>query len=338
MSILITSDWQLDDNPLNAYRHDWQKQLRGFVKKYKVDTVLMLGDVCEQKDNHGAWLVNKVVDHFDQLRKLVQQVIILRGNHDYVDARVSFYQFMRHMPRVMWINEPHTMSVQALGRVLMLPQAVDWKEEWKGLKLKSYDWVFTHITFQSAHAGHGFQLKGVPHDTFGKAQVVAGDIHIPQQITPRVRYVGSPYLCDFGDRFEPRVLLIDNEQLRSVFCTGPQKRLIEITSLSQLKPGNVQMRYINKGDILKVRLLITADSKAQWPELKAQVREWGEKEGYQIHVVQPILLDTLRGHRTGKKKTKQQQLTDEDLLRSYGKHHGIDKTTMTAGFNILKRI
>jgi len=219
----------------------------------------------------------------------------------------------------------------------LLPHTTNYKKDWKDLKLKKYDWVFTHNTFDGAQAGNGIQLRGIPKNLFGKARVISGDIHIPQRLTPGyVEYVGSPYLCDFGDRYEPRVLLIDDGRIRSIPVTGPQKRLVEITSLTELKKGSVNTRYLNEGDILKVRMLITGEQRSDWPNIRDTIRMWGHDNGYQIHVVQPVMLDTIRG--TNKPKAKHVKMTDEQLLRTYAKHRSLDQLTLKAGMNLCRKV
>jgi hypothetical protein len=90
-------------------------------------------------------------------------------------------------------------------------------------------------------------------------------------------------------------------------------------------------------DILKIRVLIAADDRARWPEIKTKIREWGEKEGYLIHVVQPILLETIRGRNAEKSNGRQQQ-TDEELLRTYAKHRDLDNLTLKAGINLARKV
>jgi hypothetical protein len=119
--------------------------------------------------------------------------------------------------------------------------------------------------------------------------------------------------------------------------TGPQKRLVEIGCLGDLKEGSTAIRYVGEGDILKVKMVITAEQKAEWPEIKAKIRGWGEAHGYLIHVVQPVLLESLRS-RTGKKQPQRAQQSDEDLLRTYAKHHTIDALTLKAGINLLRKV
>lgn len=337
-SILVTADWQLDDNPVNAYRHQFQKQLRAIVKKHDVKLLLLLGDLTEEKDRHGAWLVNRIVDHLDRLRRLCR-IIIVRGNHDYVDAGSPFYEFLRHIEGIRWVNEPTEVQLDELGKVMLLPHTSDYKRDWHGLK-KTYDWVFTHNTFQGAHAGQGFMLRGIPTDIFGHASVISGDIHIPQTIAPHVTYVGAPYLCDFGDRYEPRVLLVHDAHpptkgFTSIPVRGPQKRLVKIGCLGDLKVGSADIRYVNPGDILKVRMLITAEQRAEWPELKAKIRAWGEANGYLIHIVQPVMLDSIRS--AGRKRARKQQ-SDGALLREFARNNSLDAMTLKVGLMIARKV
>jgi hypothetical protein len=103
-----------------------------------------------------------------------------------------------------------------------------------------------------------------------------------------------------------------------------------------LKKGSVNTRYLSEGDILKVRMLITGEQKTEWPSLRAKIRAWGEKNGYDIHTTQPVLLDSIRGH-VGKKRKHQKQ-TDEQLMQTYAKSRSIDTTTLKAGLTIMRKV
>lgn len=235
--ILVTADWHLSDNPRDNYRHLWQQQLRDMIEEYCVEVLLVLGDLTEEKDRHRAGLVNKVVDHLYQLGQLCQ-VIVISGNHDYVNPATPFYGFAHRIKGITWVgikdrSSPKKEALDKLGMIgdaLFLPHTTDYKRDWKGLKLNTYDWIFTHNTFHNADIGNGQRVEsGIPVTVFGdRPQVISGDVHIPQKLGP-VTYVGAPYLIDFGDSYEPRVLLIDKKgQMRSIKTSGPQKRLVTV--------------------------------------------------------------------------------------------------------------
>jgi len=332
--ILVTADLHLSDNPRDAYRHEFQKELRRLVKLHKVEAVLILGDLTEEKDRHGAWLVNKVVEHMAKLAALCQ-VIIIRGNHDYADASNPFYAFLSRIDNITWVNRLTAgggVLTARLGKVLLLPHSSNWEQHWEGELIDKYDWVFTHNTFQGCNIGNGRKLSGIPTNIFGEAKVISGDIHIPQKMGPGFHYVGAPYLVDFGDDYIPRVLLIsDKGKLTSLPVSGAQKRLVDITSLKDLD----KQPQLNAGDILKVRFTISGELRSRWQELQGKVREWGEKNGFLVYIVQPILHEERA--KPGK-KAKLTTKTDEQLLLTYAKHRGIDDRTLKAGLRLLRRI
>ena len=337
--ILCTADWHLDDNPLNAYRHEWQAHLLELVMAHKVKYVFVLGDICEEKDRHSAWLVNKVVEHLTNLTRLCG-VIILKGNHDYADASCPFYEFLGKIKDVTWIGEPTELELRAGEfECLMLPHTSSPSRDWKRVKLDKHRWVFAHQAFAGAETEHGTRLNGADPSVFGESQVISGDIHKPQTIADgTVTYVGAPYLVDFGDKYVPRVLMVDRNRLISVPVAGRQKRLVEISSLKQLKPGSSNVRHCRAGDILKVRMLITPDQKAEWPQIKASIREWGDKSEYVVHVVQPVLAEMPGGKsEKGEKVPTRKKHSDEDLLREYARRRDVDDLTLKSGLNLMRK-
>src|SRR5271170_2700183 len=98
MRRLITSDWQLDANPRDRYRLDFVlKTLPELIDKYKVDQLLVLGDLTEAKDCHPASLVNEIVQALMEINKKCQ-LIILEGNHDYLQKDTPFFEFIKYFP------------------------------------------------------------------------------------------------------------------------------------------------------------------------------------------------------------------------------------------------
>lgn len=333
---LVTADWHLSDNIRDDYRHAFIARLRTAAKDRKVDWVLILGDLTEEKDRHSAWLVNSVVRHVALFAKICR-VLILRGNHDYIDPDHPFYAFLSRIEGVTWVNAPTDLKnlpsapQMGLGSVLFLPHTSDYKRDWKGLKFSQYDWIFAHNTFSGAQVGHGQTMKGIPLDVFpDDACVVSGDIHVPQKLGP-VTYVGAPYLVDFGDNYNPRVLLLDGTKPKpmwSMSCEGPQKRLVQVRSVAELNKHD----ELAEGDILKVRIVLESSQHAQWPELQKAVREWGVKHKMIVHAVQPVILESRAKAATRKSGAKK---TDTQLLQEYGKARGMDDATVRTGLKLM---
>lgn len=342
MNILLTADWHLTDNPRDHYRHEWQKDLRRMVKKNKVDLVIILGDLCEEKDRHSAWLVNKVVEHLDRLSRLCD-VIILRGNHDYLNPDNPFWAFVSRLEGVAWVNLPTegkslpSKALEDLGRSVFLPHTSEPEKEWAELDFKDYDWVFAHNTFEGAVGEHGHKLKGPSTSIFhSKNRIISGDVHVPQTIGHLV-YVGAPYTVDFGDDYDPRCLLVKDGRVKELACTGPQKVLLEASLLD----GFVELQDIAEekgvipGDVIKVRIYLLKDQFAEWPYISKVVRDWGKAQGHHIYSVQPVVeKDT--STKADKRKDDNPRLTDQQLLDEYVKRMGVDKKTAKVGEGLLR--
>ena len=337
--ILITSDLHLSVSPRDSYRDDFMKALPGLAKKQGADLILILGDLCESKDEHPSELVNSVVDHFHALAQ-VAPLVVLKGNHDYLHPDHPYFGFLGRLKGVSWVGQPTALNSlqnvpeaisRALGRgAILLPHSANPDRDWRDLDFRKYDWAFTHQTFAGATSDSGFKLSGVSLSLFPKhMQIVSGDIHHPQQLG-NLTYCGSPFRIDFGDDFEPRILLIDDKgKIKSLPVDGPQKFLIEVKTIGELQ----KQAHLQPGDILKVRLTIRPDQHADWPALVSQVKAWGAEKGYLIDAVQPIIMGGQKSMTKSKPLAPKQ--SDEQLLAEYAKVRGVDDKTVKVGLGLL---
>jgi hypothetical protein len=330
MLTLVTGDLHLNSVERDDYRFQFLAKLVERAKVAKVRRSIILGDLTEQKDRHRDWLVNQVVDIIERFAQL-GDVIIEQGNHDYLaDPNTPFFGFLNHLPRVRWIGRPHvTKPLEGLGRCLFLPHTRNYKRDWRDVDMKGHDWIFAHNTFESADGGFGRKLDGIPTNIFPKnARVVAGDVHVPQEFDC-ITYVGAPYLVDFGDSYEPRVLLLDDDKITSMPAAkdDPQKRLIDVPIGEGMYSNDV-----NEGDIIKVRIELTRKAADQWPIIRNKARKFYEKQGAIVHSIVPVLLEQ-KGQPL---KFKQADpIGDEELVRDFGKSRGLDKRTLAAGVKLL---
>jgi predicted phosphodiesterase len=325
---LILSDPHLNDLVRDEYRHKFFTRLPDLARKHKVDEVMILGDITDQKDRHPARLVNRIVDHLFALAAPVRQVTILQGNHDYLNPEWPFFGFINKIPNVRWIN-----VVQSRGDDLYLPHTSNHVKSWspENVQMEGWDYIFAHNTFAGAVSEAGFKMvDGIPLDVFPRgAKVISGDVHVPQKLGC-VTYVGAPYTINFGDQFEPRVLLLDKE-LRSLPVEGPRKRLLEVTAGGKLtKPIGA-----SEGDMLKIRVRLNFEQAAKWWEFRQATYKWGEKYGLVVENVEPILqVDVNRTHILTTRGA--QHKSDADLLRAYAKRFGVDDLTLQVGLKLLE--
>ena len=253
--------------------------IAGLLEQHKVETLIILGDLTEQKDHHGAGHVNDVVELLYCLTQFCP-VIVLRGNHDYVDADAPFFMFTRRLERLTWVNKPQLINVQGL-RAWFLPHTMNYVRDWANLDWDLSHLIFAHQTFQGASIGRDLRLEGIPMKVIPSGRlVISGDIHVPQYLSP-VLYTGSPFTVDFGDDFEPRVILLKSErEWQSIPVPGAQKRLLVLGS-----DGVGVQGFANPGDIVKIRCRLEPADQEHWPEIKSQIRQ--AFAHCQIYAIQP---------------------------------------------------
>src|ERR1035437_1458498 len=139
MTVLITADLHVSDNPRDDYRWAWLKKLPTLLRKEKIELLIILGDLCESKDNHSAELVNALVDHLYALAA-VCPVIVLQGNHDYLSSPDNpYFRFLQRIEGISWIgrpipirdlkNVPATVS-RSLGRAIFAPYSPNYERDW----------------------------------------------------------------------------------------------------------------------------------------------------------------------------------------------------------------
>jgi hypothetical protein len=223
--ILCLSDPHLTENSRDQYRHNFMHDLLGIIDRRKPDAVAILGDLTEEKDRHSAKLVNQIVGELGDIAA-VMPLLMLMGNHDYRNEGHPFFAFTRHIPNVAWVDKVST-SIELpeefraiFDGCLFLPHTLDYERDWAGVDFQDFRFIFAHNTFAGA-ISNGRALDGVPAGIFpDNARVLSGDIHTPQKIGP-VTYIGAPYTIDFGDDYDPRLMMVqDRSRLRHGHRSG----------------------------------------------------------------------------------------------------------------------
>jgi hypothetical protein len=323
MRDLVTSDLHLSANPRDEYRFSFLARLRKLIVREGVQRLFILGDLTEAKDNHDAPLVNRIVEEIVRLARLAE-VFFLRGNHDGLDPGNPFFEFVRRLSGVHWISQP-----QVLEGDLWLPHMPSYGEAVQELLAQdNYRFAFAHNTFKGAVmeggrvAEEGIPLAVIPVGV----RVYSGDVHVPQKLGP-VTYVGAPYTIDFGDNYNPRVLLLEKDSVRSIALKGPQKHLLDIRSITELD----DVPELAAGTVLKVRVRLKAGEYAQWHETKKAIADWALDRGFLLHATQPIMPQTDRVI----PKQEVRATSDRAILKGFAQRRGLDRKTTTAGEELL---
>lgn len=326
MRRLISSDWQLRDNPRDRYRTDFVlNEIPRLVEKYKPDQLLVLGDLTESKDAHPASLVNEIVNFFCSLTGSFEiETVILQGNHDFLHNGHPFFAFMENFKAVHWISKP-----EILDGCLYLPHTRDYKKDWSAVDFKGHDFIFAHNIFEGMKA-NGQKLSGIPTKIFpDDAVVISGDVHEPQSFDV-VTYVGAPFLCDFGDCYQPRMLLLDGLEMKSIKVKGPQKRVIEVGPAGNvLSPANW-----NAGDIVKIKVHLEMKDVSEWAKIREGMQTWASEIGLTVDSIVPIV-EYDSGERA--KPVKSERKTDSQHMDQFAQRFGIDEATFAIGKEIVER-
>mgnify|MGYP001553585418 FL=1 len=333
MRRLCTSDWQLTDNPRDRYRTTFVvNEIPKLVEKYKPDQLIFLGDLTENKDEHPASLVNEVVEFFSFI-SCKTDVIILQGNHDFLHKEHPFFAFVENFKNIHWISKP-----EVLDGCLYLPHTRDYKQDWKDVDFKGHDFIFCHNLFDGVKA-NGQKLSGIPTSIFpDDAVVLSGDVHEPQELDGgKVIYVGSPFLTDFGDDFQPRILLLDDLKIKSIKVYGPQKRVIEATP-EQGVGGPLRFRHspqLHTSDIVKIKVNIGMEHVAEWDKWRSLAEKWAIDRGLVVNSIIPVVSYDV-GERA--KPVKGQRKSDKQYLEAFVSRSGIDKKTAEIGKEIVDQV
>lgn len=306
MSCLITADIHMTTLPRDEYRWGLLPWLAKTAQDHKVHSVLILGDLVVEKDNHPSVLVNRLVNGICDIAQ-VADVYILKGNHDYLDADHPFFAFLRVARNVEYIAKPRQMTLtfpgytgtpeqirreKAQGKisltstpVIFLPATPRPLEDWRGIDFSHFDYAFAHATFDGAVAENGVKLDGIPTSIFKNTsiKVISGDIHVPQKLTNKIEYVGAPYRVHFGDTYEPRVMLLGNDgTTKNLHFSCPNKHLLTVRSLRDLEN---QGKIVFPLDQVKVRVKLRRSEYVDWPSLRNDIAEYAKDHDWNLFQV-----------------------------------------------------
>jgi len=328
MKTLVTSDFHLSDNPQDEYRwgiFDWLKKV---VSGYKVDYVYILGDISERKDKHNSRFVNKVVEALTDLQVAVQ-VIIVAGNHDGVDKGDIFFKFLNSMglSNIVFIVEPG-----GVDKDLFLPHSRHPEVDWIGLDFTRYNRVFMHQAVSGCLANNGFAVdKGLSQDhsmfSVDGVKVYSGDVHKPQTMfKKKLTYVGAPYHVYFGDQYDGRVLLLDDNGAETFICP-PKGLFLKRHSFSVGHPDELDKCEVREGDQCKVKLVLDRSEACMWEQYRKQVRKvCGQKQlqlcGLELTLTHTVMADSDVDAKDVEEKYGVE--SDEDVVRRYARKEGLD--------------
>lgn len=264
---LITTDLHLTEAPDTEYRWGLFPWINQQIEDRGIESVRILGDLTDAKDNHSAGLTNRIADALRSLK--IDDLALIAGNHDWLKRGHEFFRFLNHIPGVRFITSP-TEDSSGDRTVMYLPYSKNPAEDWSAFKTwEMIDFVFMHQTVTGAVASNGQEMEGEAVPEIKGPKVYSGDIHVPQTIKG-VTYIGSPYHVHFGDSFAPRVLLLDRKGREHwLHYPSPKRVMAKVTGLAGLKRMDLAA-----GDMVKVVVTLAPDERHEWARIRRSCLEY----------------------------------------------------------------
>lgn len=273
---LIATDLHLTANARDEYRWKILELLGGIAERGGFRTIVILGDLTDYKDKHPASLVNRLVRALSELSRYFD-IVILKGNHDYLLNERAFFEFLNELEGVRFITDPVVIDGD-----LWMPHTRD-AELWHVWAVNGpYRNVFMHQTISGALASNGQRMEGDISSVI-EAQhfVISGDIHVPQTING-VEYVGSPYHVHFGDNFDPRILLMRSPLSFEGFITEAffPKRVSVKGSKDHVLEWMDQ--HLDSQDQVVLKVQMQEAEASDWPQVRALMQERCKARGFEL--------------------------------------------------------
>jgi DNA repair exonuclease SbcCD nuclease subunit len=267
------------------------------------------------------------------------EVVILKGNHDFIQSEKPFFEFLHKIKGVTYVNTPYEYCDSEDCNEIFLPHSKNPRESWKDVDFNQYDFAYLHQCVIGSTGANDFEMEhGLDPGYFKgtKCKIISGDIHVPQivgtQKNGMVEYVGTPYPVSFGDHYKGRCVLIKDGVFSDLHLPTIQKMSLKIKS-----PDALKVQRVKTGDQVSVKMLLSPSDFCNWPNYKKKVQEWAESKGVLLHNVS---LET-----DGKRKFEESDeeevasrsfLSDpKEILRLYADREKLDTSVLDAGLKLL---
>lgn len=277
---LIISDLHFSDKPIDDFMWSLFPQVEEQLKKHKINRLIVLGDITENKSGFTGEFVNKIVDGFVGWAELAH-VDILAGNHDGITASTPFLAFLGHFPNVAFYTQPICFKI-GTRIVQWLPHTRNPKEDWKGIDLKDKV-VFFHLTVDGALSEANQKLQNSVDNSYfmEAAYALGGDVHTPGKVG-YVEYIGSPYATKFfagnNHRYRGMILNFDTLETQNIYFDFPKRLTLDVSSLQEFHEKTAQVTLPAQ---VKMRLHVTVDNYQSWKPLKTEMRQSLSQQGFQ---------------------------------------------------------
>lgn len=328
MNELVTADWHLTDKAQEEYKWDIFPRIVKLCKQHDIDKLYFLGDLTEKKDRHSSILVNKLVDGTMSLLDVVKVMVIIRGNHDYVDEQNPFFKFLQTHEQIQYV---HRVVINKADNDLYVSHTANMDSLYQQFK-GPYNRIFMHQPVTGATSSNSYKLTTLldPGIFEGWAkQVYAGDIHVPQDVG-LVRYVGAPYHVYFGDTYEPRIIIIKNGKEQSIKMHFPKKWHLTTSNLNDPKFANIV-----QDDLLKLTFVLDRSEFYKYDEYKKQIKDWAKGKGVNLCGMKLVSANKEPSIRQTLIKKDNKPLSHREIFSQFAKKNKLSSMYKDAAFELI---
>lgn len=333
MSTILIADLHLTDAKQDEYRWEIFPFLTKVITNLKIERMIILGDLTEKKDRHSSSLVNRLIENLTTLANsflsnVTVPIMILQGNHDYINKDYAFFKFLKKMPGVFYID--YTTKIDDY---LFIPHTGE-KSDIHNLSIKGVGTVFMHHQFEGAKIGN-FVMDGLDPKMF-PVPIYSGHIHIPQKIG-NVSYIGSPYPVDFGDKGNFGVFVLDKKGVGFIPVPSIQKFLLKLT-YSNIENLIKQLSFqsyddTTPGNQYKVEISLNKTDYPEWTNIKNEVKKYIQRRQGVLHSIKmvPEKVVSIRKVTTVNKEEK-------DLVLAFARHEKVNYRYLKTAREVIQEM
>lgn len=328
MSLLITADWHLTDT---NYKKDFISWLLSFDFQETI-SLIIVGDLVHDKDNHSAELVYFITNTFKQLSSKFTEIYILKGNHDYKTGKPIIFKYLELLNNVFIIeNAQHSYIKTHNSTITFIPH--DTLENLPGLQQFRTEGSLPLLFFHNdiincVYDNQTKAVTGIPSNYFNnfKGEVFAGHFHKPQEYE-NFTIIGSPYTVNFPvllqnqnySKYEGnRLVYIDNNNnIGNYYYKNAQRKTLRINAnnykniIFQLKNEN----YFLNNDEIKIVFEIDNNFYTEFTKISDSILTFfSYLENITIKII-PFFLENKE--KVTIKEQEYSQKNVNDLIRSY---------------------
>jgi DNA repair exonuclease SbcCD nuclease subunit len=293
------------------------EQIGNICKDYKVDGVLCAGDLFHTRYVIQVPTFNAIYEAIAKIKMQVMFFGLLVGNHDQGNRKGDIYSTETLRSIVTVMDEPKWYvfgTKEAWDQVLIL--GLPFNDSKEALKMAIEEGInqpnmkplpralLAHIGLSGAKAGANFVMISnneltVP-DLKPEAfqQVFLGHYHMPQNLTPNVRYLGATHQHNWGDQNQERgCWLWDTDPRSKQEFSEPKMiplrapKFVKVPYDTVLNPKHTKLDEMVAGNFVQVVCPIDLEMD-DWLYWEKRILDWGARKVEQF--IEPSKTPTMK--------------------------------------------